>query len=77
MTLEQFIEKKIEIQSKKIRAYKNLWENEIRPKHCEEISDMEEIDNATFSEWDDEYDDYTNSFGQYFFNGEKFIDVEE
>ena len=75
MTLEQFIETKIEKETERIKAYKELWENKIKNLNLENYG--ETYENAAYEQWEDEFNEYTNTFGDYVFNGTRFVHVEE
>ena len=75
MTLEQFIETKIEKETERIKAYKELWENKIKNFNLENYG--ETYENADYEQWEDEFNEYTNTFGEYFFYKGRFVTEEE
>ena len=78
MNIDEFIEEKIELETKKIKAFKELWENEIKPALAETNEFTEEELNQNdfaFEDWNEQFYSFTNAFGSYFFDGEKFVKV--
>ncbi len=75
MTLEQFIEAKIEKETARIKAYKELWENKIKNFNLETFG--ETYENASYKQWEDEFEEYTNTFGMYIFHNGRFMTEEE
>lgn len=75
MTLEQFVEAKVEKETNKIKAYKELWENKIKNFNLETYG--ETYENAAYEQWEDEFNEYTNTFGDYIFHNGRFMTEEE
>jgi hypothetical protein len=69
VTIDEFIDKKKELEMKKIEALRDLWKNSLMDIVEEVFYDLEE-NPLDFDDFEQITEDYTNAYGSFFYNPE-------